>query len=181
MIEECGEAASPLGDLSRDEFMAWAAFVHTHAAVARGLDTDLRAAHNLALNEFEILLWLAHGSCAQMRMAALADSVQLSPSGLSRAIERLEARGFVNRLQCTEDRRGAYAVLTAAGADLMQRASATQAAGIRRRFLAQFTPEELRAFAPALARVLAANERSCQWSTRHMATTDVACDETDEG
>lgn len=163
MFEGCSASASPLGDLSHDEFVAWAGFLQAHAAVSHGLDADLRAAHNLALNELEILLWLSHGSCARMRMAALADSVHLSPSGLSRAIERLEGRGLVNRQRCDDDRRGAFAVLTDSGVDLLQRAGATQAAGIRRRFLERLTPEELQAFGPVWERVLATNERSCLW------------------
>jgi DNA-binding MarR family transcriptional regulator len=161
---ESGSAASILGDLSQEEFMVWAGFVQAHAAIARGLDADLRAAHGLALSEFEILLWLSHESCARMRMAELADTVQLSPSGLSRAVERLEARGLVTRHRFADDRRGAFAKLTASGIDLLQRAGATQAAGIRRLFLEYLTPEDLQAFGPAWMRVLAANERSCSWS-----------------
>jgi DNA-binding MarR family transcriptional regulator len=164
MFEGCGAGTSPLGDLSRDEFMAWATFLQAHAAVARGLDADLRAAHNLTLNELEILLWLAHDSCVRMRMAALADSVQLSPSGLSRAIERLETRGLVSRQRCEDDRRGAFAVLTDTGVDLVRRASVTHAAGIRRRFLERLTATEMQAFASFCERVLAANERICLWS-----------------
>lgn len=163
MFESCG-AASILGDLSQEEFIVWAGFVQAHAAIARGLDADLRAAHGLALNEFEILLWLSHESCTRMRMAELADTVQLSPSGLSRAVERLEARGLVTRHRFADDRRGAFAKLTESGVDLLQRAGATQAAGIRRRFLERLTAEELRAFGPAWMRVLEAIERSCPWS-----------------
>jgi DNA-binding MarR family transcriptional regulator len=174
MIERCG-SASPLGDLSHDEFVVWAGFLQAHAAVAHGLDADLRAAHNLALNELEILLWLSHGSCARMRMAALAESVQLSPSGLSRAIERLEARGLVSRQRCDDDRRGAFAVLTEAGVDLLQRAGETQAAGIRRRFLAFLTPEEQHALGSTWGRVLAGNQRNCLWPGSPPETQPATC------
>lgn len=162
MLEGCRSAPATLGDLTDDEFMVWTGFLQSHAAVARGLDADLRAAHGLPLTEFEILLWLSRGACA--RMAALATRVQLSPSGLSRAVERLEARGLVRRVRCKEDRRGAIAELTASGADLVERASATQAAGIRRCFLERLTAEEMQAFATAWERVLAGVERSCSWS-----------------
>ena len=108
-------ASSPLADLSSEEFAVWAGFLQTHAALARELDADLRAAHGLPLTDFEILLWLANRPCEGMRMAALADTVLLSPSGLSRAVERLETRGLVQRIPCTEDRRGAYAALTESG------------------------------------------------------------------
>jgi len=161
MFDECGASASPLGDLSDEEFMVWTGFLHSYAAVARGLDADLQAIHGLPLTEFEILLWLSRKSCTRMRMAGLAEMVQLSPSGLSRAIERLEGRGLVRRDRCTEDRRGAFAVLTPRGSELVDRASATQAAGIKRRFLNHLTSEEMEMFGHAWERVLAGNERSC--------------------
>ncbi|MGH2614047.1 MAG: MarR family winged helix-turn-helix transcriptional regulator [Thermomicrobiales bacterium] len=153
-----GAAESPLDGLSGEEFALWAGFLQTHAALARELDADLRAAHRLPLTDFEILLWLSQGSCERMRMAALADTVLLSPSGLSRAVERLQNRGLVRREPCTEDRRGAYATLTETGAALMRSAGATHAAGIRRRFLDRLNSEERRSLASAWQRVLAGSE-----------------------
>src|SRR5919107_531655 len=93
-------ANSPLADLSSEEFATWSGFWQTHAALTRELDTDLRTAHGLPLTDFEILLWLANRSCEGMRMAMLAETVLLSPSGLSRAVERLETRGLVQRIPC---------------------------------------------------------------------------------
>src|SRR4051794_21616466 len=90
------------GGLSPSEAVAWSALLKAHAALARGLDADLRAAHGLALADFEILSLLDREPCQPLRMAALANSALLSPSGLSRAVERLEARGLVQRNRCPE-------------------------------------------------------------------------------
>src|SRR5215211_6576714 len=133
---------SPLADLSREEFAVWTGFLQTHAVLARELDAELRAAHGLLLTDFEILLWLANRPSERMRMAALADTVLLSPSGLSRAVERLATRGLVQRIPCSEDRRGSYAALTESGVDLVRTAGATHAVGIRRRFVDRLTPAE---------------------------------------
>jgi DNA-binding MarR family transcriptional regulator len=157
MIDAPGAEHTPQQQTADDALALWAGVVQTHGAVARGLDADLRAAHGLTLSEFTILLWLSHEPCASMRMAALADMVQLSPSGVSRAIERLEARGLASRQQCSADRRGVDATLTDAGAELVLRAGETHAAGIRQRFLAHLTPEERLALGPACERVMAAN------------------------
>jgi DNA-binding MarR family transcriptional regulator len=145
--------APPLSDLSAEEFAAWGGFLHAHAAIARGLDADLRAAHGLPLSEFEVLLWLARRPCCRMRMSALADSVLLSPSGVSRAVERLEARGLVRRDRCAEDRRGAFATLTEDGIALARAAGATHAAGIRGRFLGKLSPQERQMLAAVWARL----------------------------
>ena len=154
-------ARSPLAELSSEEFTVWAGFLQSHAALARDLDTDLRATHGLPLTDFEILLGLANRPCERMRMAALADTVLLSPSGLSRAVERLEARGLVQRIPCTDDRRGSYAALTEPGINLVRIAGATHAAGIRRRFLDRLTPEETRSLKAIWDRLLAGNDYRC--------------------
>ena len=161
MLGTCGAASSPLADLSSEEFAVWAGFLQAHAALARELDADLRAAHGLPLTDFEILLWLANRPCERMRMAALADTVLLSPSGLSRAVERLETRGLVRRIPCPEDRRGSYAALTDSGSDLVRAAGRTHAASIRRCFLDRLTREEQKSLASTWERLVAGNERAC--------------------
>jgi DNA-binding MarR family transcriptional regulator len=169
-----GPTSPPLADLTGEEFAVWAGFLQTHAALARGLDADLRVAHGLPLTDFEILLWLVNRPCERMRMAALADSVLLSPSGLSRAVERLEARGLVQRIPCTEDRRGSYAALTKSGVDVVRIAGTTHAAGIRRRFLERLTPAETRSLKAIWDRLLAGNERCWPQPETLMGRTDDA-------
>jgi DNA-binding MarR family transcriptional regulator len=168
------EASSPLADLSREEFAIWAGLLQTHAALARELGADLRAAHGLALTEFEILLRLANQPCEGMRMAALADTVLLSPSGLSRAVERLETRGLVQRIPCTEDRRGAYAALTESGRELVRTAGVTHATGIRRRFLDRLTSQETRLLTAIWDRLLADSQQTCAWLETLTSGTDAA-------
>jgi DNA-binding MarR family transcriptional regulator len=165
-------ASSSLADLSSEEFAIWAGFWQSHAALARELDADLRTAHGLPLTDFEILLGLANRPCEGMRMTALADTVLLSPSGLSRAVERLEARGLVQRISCTEDRRGAYAALTASGNDLVRTAGATHSARIRRRFLDRLAPEETRLLTAIWNRLLADDQQTCARSETQANGTD---------
>src|SRR5215207_3512530 len=169
-----GPTDSPLADLTGEEFAVWAGFLQTHAALARGLDAELRVAHGLPLTDFEILLWLANRPCERMRMAALADLVLLSPSGLSRAVERLEARGLVQRIPCTEDRRGSYAALTEAGSDLVRTAGATHAVGIRRRFLDRLTSQETRLLTTIWDRLLVDSQQTCAWPETQASGTDEA-------
>lgn len=171
------DAARPEACSSHD-LGIWAGLVQAHAAVARGLDEDLRAAHGLPLSEFHILLWLTHDPCARMRMAALADTVQLSPSGLSRAIERLEARGLVTRQQRADDRRGVDAVLTSEGAELMRDASMTHAAAVQRRVFSHLTPTERAAIGQISRRVLVANGQACWGGCPSAVGRGPALDET---
>jgi DNA-binding MarR family transcriptional regulator len=85
------------------------------AGLRRELGRRLEDDGGLPLQWFELLLRLARSPGRQLRMSDLADQTSLTPSGLTRAIDRLVEAGLVERVACPEDRRGAYAALTAAG------------------------------------------------------------------
>jgi DNA-binding MarR family transcriptional regulator len=52
-------------------------------------------------------------------MSDLAAQTALTPSGLTRAVDRLCDAGLVSRQVCPEDRRGAFAALTEEGTSRM--------------------------------------------------------------
>ena len=76
-------------------------------------------------------------------MAELADRVLLSRSGMTRLVDRLEREGLLVRDACSSDGRGASRAHRGR-AELLARARPTHLAGVRERFLAQFTEDELR-------------------------------------
>jgi MarR family 2-MHQ and catechol resistance regulon transcriptional repressor len=90
--------------------------------VANGLTTQLGGqitAAGLALSEFEVLLRLSRSPDTRLRMSDLAVQANLSSSGLTRLVDRLEARGLVVRQACPSDRRGSFATLTPTGLELL--------------------------------------------------------------
>ena len=101
--------------LTAPELGAWRGLLRTHAMLVKRLDAELEAAHGLPLTSYEVLLHLADAPERKMRMCDVADSVLLSRSGLTRLIDRLERDGYVERVSCADDARGAFARLTAAG------------------------------------------------------------------
>jgi MarR family transcriptional regulator, 2-MHQ and catechol-resistance regulon repressor len=79
------------------------------------LDRRLERDTDLPLQWFELLLRLARSPGRHLRMSDLAAQTSLTPSGLTRAIDRLEAAGLVKRAPCPSDKRGSYAALTPDG------------------------------------------------------------------
>ncbi|MEA2573174.1 MAG: hypothetical protein QOH93_472 [Chloroflexia bacterium] len=130
-------------DLSRLEGAAWAGFLRTHLQLVRRLDADLQAVHGMSLSSYEVLLHLSWSNEQRMRMSDLAESVLLSPSGISRLVDRLERDGLVARQQSEEDRRGNYAVLTEEGLCRWREAHETHMAGVRKHFLTHLSEAEL--------------------------------------
>lgn len=64
---------------------------------------------------FEVLIRLARSPGGRLRMSDLAAQTSLTPSGLTRAVDRLVELRLVTRETCAADRRGSFAALTARG------------------------------------------------------------------
>jgi DNA-binding MarR family transcriptional regulator len=130
-------------DLGPDELAAWRGMLRTHASLLHDMDAQLAAAHGLALRSYEVLLHLEEAPRRRLRMSDLSHSVLLSPSGVSRLVDRLERGGLVCRERCSADGRGYWAVLTSRGEMAFRDARATHLAGVRSLFLRHFTAADL--------------------------------------
>lgn len=73
------------------------------------------AEHDLSAAEFEVLLRLARTPAQALRMSDLAAQTQLTTSGITRVVDRLERDRLVERRACPTDRRGSLAAITKAG------------------------------------------------------------------
>jgi len=88
----------------------------------RVFEQRLAKENDLRGQAFEVLIRLARTPGHQLRMSELAAQSSLTPSGLTRSVDRLEDSGMVIRQSCPEDKRGAFAVLTDHGRSVMDRA-----------------------------------------------------------
>src|SRR5262245_8298895 len=76
----------------------------------------------LSLAAVEVLLRLARTPGGALRMTDLAAQTQLTTSGITRVVDRLERGGLVERRACPTDRRGSFANVTAAGLERLDAA-----------------------------------------------------------
>lgn len=141
-----GKTASP-EDLSDEELQAWRGLLRVHATLAKRLDAELESAHGLPLTSYEVLHYLEDAPDGRMRMCDLASAIQLSRSGLTRLVDRLERDGLLSRCSCDHDARGAYACLTEDGRERLSAARQTHLTSVREHFLSRFSPSELRTIA----------------------------------
>jgi DNA-binding MarR family transcriptional regulator len=132
------------------EMRAWQALLHAHHQVIGTLDRELRQQHDLAFAEYDVLLRLARAPGRRLRMSDLADRVLLSPSGLTRLVDRLEGKGFVDREPDPSDGRVALASLTSRGLRELRKAAGTHLRGIRRHFTGRLSDPQLRTIATGL-------------------------------
>jgi len=142
--------------LSPEELRAWRAFLRSHATVSRSLERALESS-DLTLAGYGVLVVLSAAPEERLRLHELAERIGLTKSGLSRLVDRLEARGFIERHACELDKRGQFAVVTAAGRRAFRRAAPGHLGAIAARFADHLSPSELTVLSRALERVAAAN------------------------
>ena len=128
---------------SKCEQDAWGGFLGTYAYINRLIEADLQERSRITHVEFEVLLRLSWEPTHRLRIQDLAAQSILTRSGISRVVERLEKAGLVTREGASEDRRGAYAVLTEAGVERFRTAAQGHVAFVREHFLAHFSEQEL--------------------------------------
>jgi DNA-binding MarR family transcriptional regulator len=124
------------------ERSAWTGFLRAHSRITKALDRELAAVHDLPLSEYDVLVQLALTEEGRLRMSDLAEAIVLSPSGLTRLVDRLAGRGLLRRERCDSDSRVVYAAITEAGLAKLVEATPTHLDGIRRLFWAHLTDEQ---------------------------------------
>ena len=139
--------ADRLSDLELD---AWQALLHAHHQIVNTLDAELRSEHELTFGDYDVLLRLARAPDRRLRMSELAKRVMISPSGLTRAVDRLVDTGLVERERAESDSRVVFALLTERGREVVKRAARTHLRGVRQHFTGKLTEDQLRQLASAL-------------------------------
>ncbi len=139
--------------LSYQVHAAWVSFLRGHAALTRALNAQLVADHGLTINDYEVLLRLSRAPERRMKRIELAQSVVLTPSGITRLLDGLEAEGWVEKAHCESDARVTYAALTEAGRQKLHDAAESHLADVDRLFTGHFDDAELTTLAELLGRL----------------------------
>ena len=142
-------------DLATDAF---ANLHEAHSTLVRELSVALVARHGLTVNDYGTLLLLSRAGEEGMRRVDLANRLQLTPSGITRLLDRLEDQGLVAKGACSTDARVSYAVLTEAGQAKLEEARPGHVEDIANRFGAVLSDEEIGTLAELLGRLCDATE-----------------------
>ena len=129
-----------------------------HAAMTRAFNAELQAASGMTVTDFEVLRRLGSAPDGQMRRVDLAAAVGLTPSGITRLLDGLEAGGLVRKRQCATDGRVTYAEITAPGRDALRDAARVHVAGLTALLAERFDAEELQTLTLLLGRLPGAED-----------------------
>ncbi|MEV6861484.1 MarR family winged helix-turn-helix transcriptional regulator [Streptosporangium subroseum] len=138
--------------LTRDEEAVVRALGRVILVIPRVMDADLMREQRLPLSEYMALMYLSETPHRRMRMSELAAACDLSLSGMTRVVTRLETQGLVKRVKCAEDARGLNAVLTDDGLARLEQAWPTHLNSVRRHIFDHLDGLDLAQLARALER-----------------------------
>jgi DNA-binding MarR family transcriptional regulator len=146
--------AIPYTSVSAEERLTTVGLLfESSAGLRRMFGRQLEDAGVVTPQSFDILIRLARSEGNELRMSELAAQASLTPSGLTRAVDRLQDQGFVVRRSCPEDRRGSFAQLTLDGRKLMADSLPGHVAQVNHVLEDVFSPEEMDQFSAMLRRL----------------------------
>jgi DNA-binding MarR family transcriptional regulator len=142
-----------LAQLPAEQAAAWTGLLRAHRRLTRELEAALQARHGLTLSGLEALGRLAGAEKQTMRIARLAEQIDLSVSRTSRILDSLEDRGLAQRRPCPEDSRATNVKLTRAGLRLTREAQQAHLADVKHAFIDRLTSRQVAALAAAFKRL----------------------------
>ena len=125
-----------MANIDDDALGAWRAFLTAHAHVTRRISRDLADAGLPDLSWYDLLWSLYRQRDRRLRVNELAREVVLSPTAMSRFVDRAERAGVVRREADPQDRRALQVALTDEGVALLRKMWPVYERGIERHFAA---------------------------------------------
>jgi DNA-binding MarR family transcriptional regulator len=80
--------------------------------------------HGLTFARYEALVLLAFSREGRLGMSKIGQRLMVHPTSATNIVQRLDAQGFVERVPNPDDGRGTLAVITPAGREVMEAATA---------------------------------------------------------
>lgn len=121
---------------------AWEALFRAQVTVMRNLNADFPTA-DMSFNEYDVCYNLSKQPGRRIRMRDLTGHLLLTQPSISRLVDRLAARGIVEKQPDPSDARGVIVALTAAGFDRYRSVAVRHARTIAEQVGAGLTDDEL--------------------------------------
>ena len=126
------------------EFGAWRGMLRVHTTVMRALDHRLQNAHALGIDAYGLLITMVGEPGTPMTIGELGERRNLTPSGISRAVDKLAKAGLIERTTNPADERSRLVGLTTQGLRRLREAQVTHHATVRELLLANLSDRDIK-------------------------------------
>jgi DNA-binding MarR family transcriptional regulator len=127
-----------------DQFGAWRGMLRVHATVFRALDRALLADHGFGIDAYGVLITLVTAPDGTLPIGELGQQRNLSPSGVSRSVDRLAKIDLIERRTNPDDGRSLLVGLTPQGLARLRAAQVTHHAVVRELLLDRLDERDLK-------------------------------------
>lgn len=140
--------------LTGQEQHLWRSWLKLNTELASTLQRELQQDAGLSMPDYEVLVHLTDNPQGRVRVNELAGLLQWERSRVSHHIKRMERRGLVERMECSEDGRGAFVVITPQGRTVIEEAAPGHVMAVRRLMIDALSKEEKEALAAVIDKLL---------------------------
>lgn len=140
--------------LSSDEQTAWIRTAAVLELLPGALDGQLTRDEDLTHFEYFVLASLSEAPGRTLRITGLASMTNATLPRISRVLTGLEKKAFVERSECSEDRRAKNVTLTAAGWEKVVKSAPGHVENVRSLVFDQLTPEQVSQLSVIAAQLL---------------------------
>jgi DNA-binding MarR family transcriptional regulator len=141
--------------LTAEQEPVWRRWVRLNARLSATLHKELHDDAGLSMPDYEVLVHLTDTPEGRVRVTDLARLLQWERSRVSHHVTRMESRRLVQRVECAEDGRGAFVVITPQGRAAIERAAPGHVNTVRRLVFDALNPQEIHALATIIDKLLA--------------------------
>jgi DNA-binding MarR family transcriptional regulator len=141
--------------LTAEEQRVWRRWLTLNAQLSATLQRELQDDAGLSTQDYEVLVHLTDNAEGRMRVTDLARLMQWERSRVSHHVTRMERRHLVQRVECAEDGRGAFVVITQQGRAAIEQAAPGHVNTVRRLVFDVLSPEEVDSFGAIIDKALA--------------------------
>lgn len=156
--------------LTAREQAAWRAYLDMTAKLNARLNREMQRQSGISIADYSVLVQLSEHVDARMRVLELARALGWEKSRLSHQLTRMQQRGLIDRSNCSEDRRGAWIVLTEKGRETIVAAAPRHVESVRRYMFSELDAGQVEALGRISKSVVEVLDAAC-------ATSDEACDD----
>jgi DNA-binding MarR family transcriptional regulator len=120
----------------------WALLLRTYNKTIRSIKKDLKDKDHWPIEWYDILWAIERGEDQQLRMQEIGEKVDLEKYNVSRIVDKLVEEKLVTKINCDDDKRGAYAAITEKGLKVRSKMWETYRDSIQDHFGKKFTPDQ---------------------------------------
>lgn len=135
--------------------------MRAYSVLRRELEAEVLGPRGLTINDFETLFHLHGAEEQRLRRVDLAGLLMLTPSGVTRLLDGLQAGGLVENRVCESDARVVWAMLTDEGRSTLECVRVEHTELLRALFRGALTGDEVAQLSELLGRLPGVGAGDC--------------------